>query len=356
MLTKGAGNNGRFDPQFNIRMPEMDSHKSKMYVYYFMRYSLMLYPFLAFLFILAFCVELPWAESLTNIFLIVALIPIVISFMILPGIIYEGEYKYAFHGFGKNQIKYDLFLALTLGFGPVYIFFKKYDPILKEHFDEAMKSSDTTILRTPGLSASGCETEMKKRNMTKHCGIIIAALVLPVLVVIGTQFILFKVSPSEDGVIVRNEKIIAIKPPGLHWKIPFLDVIHKIPSRRSHRVLVSPESIKDFQCYVNWQVTDKEKYYWATKQFVPEERIKSKTKTELIEFVMKNGAQKLGEISESQKADVNYMDSTITHLIESVKADLVDSGIGIERIEVVKKMQNGRLQRTENFSSSISTS
>ena len=53
--------------------------------------------------------------------------------MILPGIIYEGKYKAAWHGFTLNQLKYNLFFGLTLGLGPTYIFFKKYDPILKTY-------------------------------------------------------------------------------------------------------------------------------------------------------------------------------------------------------------------------------
>jgi|LGVF01.2.fsa_nt_gb hypothetical protein len=125
---------GRYDLYFNTWISEMELNKSQKNIYYFVRYSLMLHPFIAFFIVLTLFIEMPWDESLTDIGLIVVLIPIFISFIILPGIIYKGEYKYAFYGFGKNQFKYNLFLGITLGFGPVYIFFKKYDPILKEHF------------------------------------------------------------------------------------------------------------------------------------------------------------------------------------------------------------------------------
>ena len=119
----------------------MELNKNQKYVYYFVRYSLMFYPFIAFIIILSSFIDIPLDESLTDIGLIVVMIPIFISFFILPGIIYEGEYKYAFHGFGKNQFKYNIFLGITLGFGPVYIFFKRYDPILKEHFRNNSKNS-----------------------------------------------------------------------------------------------------------------------------------------------------------------------------------------------------------------------
>ena len=54
--------------------------------------------------------------------------------MILPGIIYEGEFKTAWHGFTLDKFRYDLFLGLTLGIGPTILFFWKYDTLLKEYF------------------------------------------------------------------------------------------------------------------------------------------------------------------------------------------------------------------------------
>jgi hypothetical protein len=84
---------------------------------------------------------MPWGEDITTIGFLVLVIPIFISFTILPGIIYEDGYKYAWHGFGKNQFHYNMFLGLTLGLGPIYIFFKKYDPILKEYFRNNKKES-----------------------------------------------------------------------------------------------------------------------------------------------------------------------------------------------------------------------
>ena len=112
----------------------MEPNNSLKYAYYYIRYSLMLYPFVFFFALLTFFVEMPWGEETTVIIIMVFAIPIFISFFILPGLIYDDGYKYAWHGFGKNQIHYNMFLGLTLGIGPVYIFFKKYDPMLKEYF------------------------------------------------------------------------------------------------------------------------------------------------------------------------------------------------------------------------------
>jgi hypothetical protein len=120
---------------------KMDLNKSQKYIYYYLRYTLMLYPVVILFAILALFVEIPWRESLTFAVLFILIIPIFVSFFILPGIIYEDGYKFAWHGFGKNQIHYNLFFSLTLGFGPLYIFFKKYDPMLKEFFRNNRKES-----------------------------------------------------------------------------------------------------------------------------------------------------------------------------------------------------------------------
>ncbi len=53
-------------------------------------------------------------------------------FFILPGIIYDGNYKSSYHGFTPDQLKYNLFLGLTLGLGPLIMYFTKYDKDLKK--------------------------------------------------------------------------------------------------------------------------------------------------------------------------------------------------------------------------------
>lgn len=112
----------------------MNFKNSQKYTYYYLRYSLMLYPFVILFALLTFFVDTPWDESVTTAILSLLIALIFISFLILPGLIYEDGYKYAWHGFGKNQIHYNFFWGLTFGFGPWYIFFKKYDPILKKYF------------------------------------------------------------------------------------------------------------------------------------------------------------------------------------------------------------------------------
>lgn len=112
----------------------MEINKSHKYIYYFIRYTLILHPFIILFLIVSSFIELPWDISNNMVVRVIIFVPWLISFLILPGIIYNGEYKHSLHGFGKNQFRYDIFCATTLGFGPMYVFFKKYNPVLKEYF------------------------------------------------------------------------------------------------------------------------------------------------------------------------------------------------------------------------------
>ena len=101
----------------------------------------MLYPFVLIFAIISLFVDMPWGEETTIIIIMIFIIPIFISFFILPGLLYEDGYKYAWHGFGKNQVHYNLFFGFTLGLGPMYVFLKNYDPILKEYFKKNKEKS-----------------------------------------------------------------------------------------------------------------------------------------------------------------------------------------------------------------------
>lgn len=99
-------------------------------VFYFVRYSLMLYvPWLSFAIAdLLFQPALP--QYLELVFTAIGFTSLA-ALCILPGIIYEGEYKGPFHGITWDRMKYGTFLLFTAGFGPIYIYFRKYDPLLK---------------------------------------------------------------------------------------------------------------------------------------------------------------------------------------------------------------------------------
>ena len=65
-------------------------------------------------------------------------------FFYLPGILFEGNYKLLRYGnkyfdlsLGTDPPWYLFFATLTLGFGPVYWYWRKFDPVLKGMVDSA---------------------------------------------------------------------------------------------------------------------------------------------------------------------------------------------------------------------------
>ena len=114
----------------------MELSRRQKYVYYYVRYALMVYPFLL---LIAICSALfgpPFSEDVFMPVLLAFFVPVFLAFWILPGIIYEGKWKGPLHGLRPINLKYNAFLLFTLGLGPLYVFFKKYDPVLKKYFED----------------------------------------------------------------------------------------------------------------------------------------------------------------------------------------------------------------------------
>lgn len=55
------------------------------------------------------------------------------AFMMLPGIIYS-DFKASYHGLNQSQLYHSFFFGLTLGLGPIYLFFKYHDRELREKY------------------------------------------------------------------------------------------------------------------------------------------------------------------------------------------------------------------------------
>lgn len=109
----------------------MENRKNYIAIYIYIKSSLIIYlSGLASLpFILIFDAVIPNAVEIAYFVVMACCVPV---FFILPGIIYEGKYKGAFHGITADQFRYSLFLGLTLGIGPALSYFIKYDALLKK--------------------------------------------------------------------------------------------------------------------------------------------------------------------------------------------------------------------------------
>ena len=116
-----------------------------MALYFYIRYSLIVYlialPFGVAYFL--FNVDFPNYFEKIYFPIMICCFP---TFLILPGIIYEGEYKGFFHGITADQFKYSLFFGMTLGLGPMFVYFYKYDKSLKSLiFDNRNSKNDATL-------------------------------------------------------------------------------------------------------------------------------------------------------------------------------------------------------------------
>ena len=125
----------------------MELSRTQKYIYYYIRYALIVWPFLLLLAVYnAF-----WGPSIYEGMGIIDIIVISISipcyfafFGILPGIIYGDKWKGPFVPFSLINFEFTIFFAVTAGLGPTYIFFKKFDPLFREYFKEQNHKKKTS--------------------------------------------------------------------------------------------------------------------------------------------------------------------------------------------------------------------
>ncbi|SHI15564.1 hypothetical protein SAMN02745124_04451 [Desulfofustis glycolicus DSM 9705] len=105
------------------------------YLYFYIRICCLIYPFiLAFAIVVHFLGWItPTEKAITTHFIVfMACIP---AFIMLPGLLFEN-YKASYHGMNLSQITYSLFMGVTLGLGPIYLFFKYYDRDLMNYYND----------------------------------------------------------------------------------------------------------------------------------------------------------------------------------------------------------------------------
>ena len=110
-------------------------NKSHKYIYLYVRYACMLHVILLIFLFLKYAFGILTYSIFDMPGFIILPITIFPALMILPGIIFE-DYEYGFLGFSSSKIKYDMFLGLTFGLGPIYLFFRDHDKKLKEYYKD----------------------------------------------------------------------------------------------------------------------------------------------------------------------------------------------------------------------------
>ena len=75
--------------------------------------------------------------------------------------------------------------------------------------------------------------------------------VKPIGLILGVLFLIitvwssvYTVQPDEEGVVTRFEKKLTITKPGLHWKLPYIDNVIKLPTKKIHQVEFGFRTIK----------------------------------------------------------------------------------------------------------------
>ena len=102
-------------------------------------------------------------------------------------------------------------------------------------------------------------------------------LIIPILAVIGFLSSAFVVSEGESAIVLQFSKVkrdsddrAVIYPPGLHFKVPFIDGVRIMDARiqtlddQADRFVTSEKKDLIIDSYVKWQIEDFSVYYLAT--------------------------------------------------------------------------------------------
>ena len=194
-------------------------------------------------------------------------------------------------------------------------------------------------------------------------GMIIGAIVLVVLLVIGTGF--YTVAENQYACTFRFSEIVnTVDEAGVHFKVPFIDSvkyfskatqIYDIPPSE---VLTSDKQTMTVDCYILWKISDPQQFYRAlgTSQKA-EERLNAITYTAMkiamgtlaqADIINMNDGGERNEIYESITTSVDKQTATYGITVEDVKIkqfDLPESNLNA----VYSRMISERNQMAEKY-------
>ncbi|HET7314648.1 protease modulator HflC [Salinisphaera sp.] len=174
---------------------------------------------------------------------------------------------------------------------------------------------------------------------------------------------MFVVTPRERVLVVQTGEIVdAHVPPGLHFKIPFVQTVHRFERRvmtftgEIDRVLTSENKNLSVNYYVKWQIADPVKYYLSTHGEVERARSLLTASVEndlLAEFSKRTIRQAIGgdrnEIVAAVQVQVNQDAKQLGVTVQDVRimkldlpaevSDTVYARMRSERQEVIRTLR-----------------
>ena len=194
-------------------------------------------------------------------------------------------------------------------------------------------------------------------------GIIIAAIVLAILILVGTGY--YTVAEDQYACVFRFSEIVdTVSNAGMHFKVPFVDSvkyyskatqIYDIPPSE---VLTSDKQNMTVDCYILWKISDPQQFYrtLGTSQKA-EERLNAITYTAMkiamgtlaqADIINMNDGAERNDIYEGITTTVNNQAATYGITVEDVKIkqfDLPESNLNA----VYSRMISERNQMAEKY-------
>ena len=180
-------------------------------------------------------------------------------------------------------------------------------------------------------------------------------LILPILLVLIFMSSAFIISEGQDGIVMQFSKVkrdaegqpIAY-PPGLHFKVPFIDSVRSLDTRiqtlddQPDRFVTSEKKDLIIDSYVKWQIDDLAVYFLATggNKMQAEALLKRKINNGLRSEI---GSHTIKEIVSGKRGEV--METSLKRMARSRELGIKVIDVRIKKINLPDEVSNSVYKR-----------
>ena len=143
----------------------------------------------------------------------------------------------------------------------------------------------------------------------------------------------YTVNSAQNALIIQDGKIIEEpKGPGLHFKIPYLQKVHKIDVERISRFSLPLPDSESLQAIIMWQVKDPKKYYMASREKNFHLKLEAIVKPTFDKILKDFDLDTIIQIQKKQQKDPDFSNSQHSKILIGLQKAVEEYGIFIYNI------------------------
>jgi regulator of protease activity HflC (stomatin/prohibitin superfamily) len=170
------------------------------------------------------------------------------------------------------------------------------------------------------------------RKMKNH--IFLIFIFLSVFLIIGCDFSpVYTVLVDEEAIVTQNGEVIGDpKEPGLHFKIPILQEVHKVNVFVIREFSLPVPKSQSLHAKIMWTVKDSKKFFVKSKKGNINQLVESTATPVFYMAIQDYDLEAIFLISKEQNRDYKYTDNVHSKILKNAQDSLDDFGIKLYNI------------------------